>query len=81
MTVRTPDAGTLAAALSAEGAAVAPYDGETLKVTGLSSDRIGEIAFEHGVLLRELATETASLEAAFMELTADSVEYLAGEPR
>lgn len=81
VTVRTPDAGALAAALSAEGAAVAPYDGETLKVTGLSSDRIGEIAFEHHFMLRELATEAASLEAAFMELTADSVEYLAGEPR
>ncbi|OIJ91001.1 ABC transporter [Streptomyces colonosanans] len=81
VTVRTPDAGALADALSAEGAAVAPYDEETLKVTGLSSDRIGEIAFEHRFLLRELATQTASLEAAFMELTADSVEYLAGEPR
>ena len=81
VTVRTPDADALAAALATEGAAVAPYDVETLKVTGLSSDRIGEIAFEHRVLLRELATQTASLEAAFMELTADSVEYLAGEPR
>ncbi|MER6127460.1 ATP-binding cassette domain-containing protein [Streptomyces sp. NPDC001795] len=81
VTVRTPDAEALAAALSAEGAAVVPYDKETLKVTGIGSDRIGEIAFEHRFLLRELATEAASLEAAFMELTADSVEYLAGEPR
>ncbi|MFJ2016051.1 ABC transporter ATP-binding protein [Streptomyces nodosus] len=81
VTVRTPDAEALAAALSAEGATVAPQDGETLKVTGLDSDRIGEIAHEHHFLLRELSPQAASLEAAFMELTADSVEYLAGEPR
>ncbi|MEU7058591.1 ATP-binding cassette domain-containing protein [Streptomyces sp. NPDC046197] len=81
VTVRSPDAAALADLLSAEGAAVAPYDEQTLKVTGLSSDRVGEIAFAHRLLLRELATEAASLETAFMELTADSVEYLAGEPR
>ncbi|QEV43223.1 ATP-binding cassette domain-containing protein [Streptomyces nodosus] len=81
VTVRTPDAEALAAALSAEGATVAPQDGETLEVTGLGSDRIGEIAHEHHFLLRELSPQAASLEAAFMELTADSVEYLAGEPR
>jgi ABC-2 type transport system ATP-binding protein len=32
-------------------------------------------------LLHALTTRGASLEEAFMELTADSVEYLAGEPR
>jgi ABC-2 type transport system ATP-binding protein len=39
------------------------------------------LAHEHGFLLRELTTEHASLEAAFMELTADSVEYLTGDSR
>jgi ABC-2 type transport system ATP-binding protein len=62
------------------GAAVRP-DGDLLMVTGLSAARIGELAFHHRVLLHELTTHTASLEEAFMELTADSVEYLAGEPR
>ena len=81
VTVRTPDAAALASVLSAEGAAVAPYDDRTLKVTGLSAARIGELAFHHRVLLEELTPEAASLEAAFMELTADSVEYLAGESR
>jgi ABC-2 type transport system ATP-binding protein len=33
---------------------------------------------EHGVQLTELTVVRASLEAAFMELTADSVEYRAG---
>ncbi len=81
VTVRTPDAGALAAVLASEGAVVAPCDEETLKVTGASASRIGELAHEHGFLLRELTTEHASLEAAFMELTADSVEYLAGDSR
>lgn len=56
-------------------------DGERLTVTGLTADRIGELALHHRVLLRELTTLGASLEEAFMELTADSVEYLAGDPR
>jgi ABC-2 type transport system ATP-binding protein len=81
VTVRTPDAGALAAVLASEGAAVAPYDEETLKVTGVSAARIGELAHEHRFLLWELATGHASLEAAFMELTADSVEFLAGDSR
>ncbi|WP_329249436.1 ATP-binding cassette domain-containing protein [Streptomyces sp. NBC_01478] len=81
VTVRTPDAGALAAVLLSKGATVASHDEETLKVTGASADRIGELAHEHRFLIRELTTERASLEAAFMELTADSVEYLAGESR
>ncbi|UQT59489.1 ABC transporter ATP-binding protein [Streptomyces durmitorensis] len=85
VTVRTPDTSTLTDALSAEGASVETTgtgtDGDTLTVTGLPAARIGELAFRHRVLLHELATRAASLEEAFMELTADSAEYLAGEPR
>jgi ABC-2 type transport system ATP-binding protein len=79
--VRTPDPGVLTDLLTAEGAAVRPDTDGGLSVTGLSAARIGELAFDHRVLLQELATRTASLEEAFMELTADSVEYLAGDPR
>jgi ABC-2 type transport system ATP-binding protein len=81
VTVRTPDAERLTAVLSAEGAAVAPYDGRTLKVSALSAARIGELAFQHRILLEELTPQAASLEAAFMELTADSAEFLAGDSR
>ncbi|MFF4346621.1 ABC transporter ATP-binding protein [Streptomyces sp. NPDC001530] len=81
VTVRTPDSDRLAAVLSAEGAAVAPYDDRTLKVTALSAARIGELAFQHHILLEELTPQAASLEAAFMELTADSAEFLAGDAR
>lgn len=78
--VSSPDAVALTPLLTAEGAEVVP-DGDRLSVTGLTAARIGEIALHHRVLLHELTTVGASLEEAFMELTADSVEYLAGEPR
>ncbi|WP_433386645.1 ATP-binding cassette domain-containing protein [Micromonospora sp. KLBMP9576] len=79
VTVRTPEATTLAAALTAEGADVRPADAGALVVTGLTAARIGDLALAHGIGLHELTTRTASLEEAFMEITADSVEYLAGE--
>ncbi|MEV5708709.1 ATP-binding cassette domain-containing protein [Actinoallomurus sp. NPDC052274] len=79
--VHTPDASVLTAVLTAEGGAVRPDGDQALTVTGLSAARVGELAFQHRVLLHELAPRTASLEEAFMELTADSVEYLAGDTR
>ena len=38
-------------------------------------EQIGRIAAMHGIVLSELAPQTASLEEAFMELTHDEVEY------
>ncbi|MEV4615758.1 ATP-binding cassette domain-containing protein [Kitasatospora sp. NPDC049258] len=81
VTARTPDAAALAAVLTAEGATVVPDGDQVLTVTGASAARIGELAFRHRIVLHELAARTASLEAAFMELTADRVEYLAGDHR
>jgi ABC-2 type transport system ATP-binding protein len=43
-------------------------------------DQIGDLAFENGIRLHELAPAQASLEEAFMELTADSVEFHAHAP-
>ncbi|MER6399500.1 ATP-binding cassette domain-containing protein [Kitasatospora sp. NPDC001603] len=82
--VGTRQAAELAAVLAAAGGSVAPADPAgtgRLTVTGLPADRIGALALEHRIPLDELTTRNASLEEAFMELTADSVEYLAGEPR
>ena len=81
VTVRAPAAEEVSAVLSGAGASVRVVDGETLAVTGLTAARIGELAFHHRLMLHELATRSASLEQAFMELTADSVEYLAGDAR
>ncbi|MFI5571866.1 ABC transporter ATP-binding protein [Streptomyces sp. NPDC051740] len=46
-----------------------------LYITGLTVDRVSDIAFEMGVRLHEVRTVEASLEQAYMELTADSVEF------
>ncbi|MEU3561024.1 ATP-binding cassette domain-containing protein [Kitasatospora sp. NPDC006786] len=81
VTVRSAEPDRLAAVLTAAGAAVRPGPDGTLAVSGLDATRIGEIALEQRLLLHALTTRGASLEEAFMDLTADSVEYLAGEPR
>jgi ABC-2 type transport system ATP-binding protein len=78
--VRSPQAGALADLLAAEGGKVATQQanggrGEALNVTGLDAPRIGEIAAAGGVVLHELTPQLASLEEAYMELTAGSVEY------
>ncbi len=63
--------------LEAKGALVTNGTPNELTVTGLDSAEIGAIAFAQGIPLNELSTQRASLEAAFMELTHDSVEYRA----
>ncbi|MBA3378372.1 MAG: ATP-binding cassette domain-containing protein [Chloroflexia bacterium] len=63
--------------LEANGALVTNGTPNDLTVTSLDSAVIGAIAFAQGILLNELSTQRASLEAAFMELTHDSVEYRA----
>jgi ABC-2 type transport system ATP-binding protein len=78
--VRSPDAGTLAGLITAEGGKVTqqtPTNGQAdaLSVTGLEAPRIGEIAAANRIVLHELTPRLASLEEAYMELTADSVEY------
>ncbi|MFI9365683.1 ATP-binding cassette domain-containing protein [Kitasatospora sp. NPDC053057] len=81
VTVRAAEPDRLTAVLRAAGAAVRPGPDGSLDVTGLDAGRIGELALEQRLLLYALTERGASLEEAFMELTADSVEYLAGEPR
>ncbi|MGW8378314.1 ATP-binding cassette domain-containing protein [Streptomyces sp. ODS28] len=80
VTLRTPEAAVLTPLLTAEGATVRAEAG-LLTVTGLPAARISELAFQYKVRLHELTTHRPSLEEAFMELTADSVEYVAGEAR
>ncbi|MEV4497174.1 ATP-binding cassette domain-containing protein [Micromonospora arborensis] len=68
----------LAARLTAAGATVQAADRTELTVTGTTADRVGDLAHELGVRLHELTAQAATLEQAFMELTADSVEYAGG---
>jgi ABC-2 type transport system ATP-binding protein len=50
-----------------------------LKVRGATTDQIGRLAFDAGIPIMELANHAASLEEAFLEITADSEEYKAGK--
>jgi ABC-2 type transport system ATP-binding protein len=78
--VRTPQRDQLASAASASGATVRDGDGGALVLLGMTPAQVGDLAFENGIRLHELAPEQASLEEAFMELTASSVEFHAGLP-
>jgi ABC-2 type transport system ATP-binding protein len=74
--VRTPDQERLRELIIDEGGRVEPEgtDG-AMVVTGLEAPRIGELAASASLVLHELTPRLPSLEEAFMELTADSVEY------
>ena len=78
--VRTPQRAALASALTmAGGTALDGADG-ALVVQGLAAEQIGDLAYDQAIRLHELAPAQASLEEAFMELTASSVEFRAGTP-
>ncbi|MBK1789242.1 ATP-binding cassette domain-containing protein [Prauserella cavernicola] len=80
--VRLPAAGdrrVLADRLGERGAEVElPADGE-LVVHGMSAERVGDAAHALGLRLHGLTTRSASLEQAYLELTAGTVEYGAAE--
>jgi ABC-2 type transport system ATP-binding protein len=78
--VRTPEPAELATAVASAGGTV-HEDGDGLVIVhGLAVSRVGDLAFENSVRLHELAPAHASLEQAFMELTASSVEFHVGLP-
>ncbi|GHB48553.1 ABC transporter ATP-binding protein [Streptomyces cirratus] len=52
----------------------------TLEIDGVGPERLGELAAQHQIVLHELSPQRASLEEAFMRMTADSVEYHAHAP-
>jgi ABC-2 type transport system ATP-binding protein len=77
ISVRTPDPAALIRLLAASGARVESHAGGALTVRGLTPDRVGDLAFDAGIRVHELAPQQASLEEAFMEMTRDQVEYRA----
>lgn len=78
--VRSTQDMKLAALIGAKGGSSHPEADGALAVTGLSASVIGELAGNNGVFLHELSPQEVSLEAVYMQLTHDSVEYRAGEP-
>jgi ABC-2 type transport system ATP-binding protein len=78
--VRTPSPDQLVRAVTSKGGACVTGDDGSVEVRGMSTEHIGDLAFAEGIRLHELTTVRASLEEAFMELTASSVEYRADVP-
>jgi ABC-2 type transport system ATP-binding protein len=75
--VRTPDAPQLRDLLAGPDVVVTNGGLDLLRVDGLTSQQVGTIAWEAHLRVYELAVEHTSLEAAFMALTSDSVEFRA----
>ncbi|HEX6933440.1 MAG TPA: ATP-binding cassette domain-containing protein [Streptosporangiaceae bacterium] len=85
--VRTPDAARLTELITAAGGEVTsggagangdeqhPAGSELLTVKNMEAPRIGELAASASLVLHELTPQLASLEEAFMELTAGSLEF------
>ncbi len=78
--VRTPQPDLLAKLVAAVGGTVREDGDGAMVVTGLDQAEVGDLAYENAVRLHELAPVHASLEQAFMELTASSVQFHAGVP-
>jgi ABC-2 type transport system ATP-binding protein len=81
VTVRTSAVPAAAAALGHAGAQVLAGAPDGLTVEGLSSARVVAVLNEQAVPFSEVAAERVSLERAYLELTADAVEYHAEAAR
>jgi ABC-2 type transport system ATP-binding protein len=75
--VRSPRADELATLLTASGAAVTREDGGGLAVTGLDAPAIADLAAANGIAVHELVPRQPSLEQAYLDLTAASLDYRA----
>jgi ABC-2 type transport system ATP-binding protein len=76
--VTTPDPGRLRAVLRAEDIEVTDLEDGALAAHGTDTARLGELVAAHGVVVHEIAPRSASLEEAFVRLTAGSVEFREG---
>ena len=80
VTVRTSAHRDAMTVLSDAGATVAEAGGGILTVCGLPSEQIAALLGQRQVPFSEISAHRATLEAAYLELTRDAVEYSAAEP-
>jgi ABC-2 type transport system ATP-binding protein len=76
--IRTPEPEKLRDALAAAGITAAETGTGAFEVTDVPSERLGELALEHRIVLHELSPRHASLEEAFIALTGEATEYRTG---
>ncbi|MGV9312007.1 ABC transporter ATP-binding protein [Streptomyces sp. NPDC003691] len=72
--LRSPEPERLRDVLQGAGHTVLESAG-VLEVDGATTETLGELAAAHRVVLHELSGQQASLEEAFMQMTAGAVEY------
>ena len=72
-TARSPEAARLASLLAAEGVEATVVVDDRITVHA-PTERVGEVAAVHGIVLHELTVERASLEEVFLELTGEPGE-------
>jgi ABC-2 type transport system ATP-binding protein len=77
--VRSPRLADLKGQLAGHAGSVTD-EGDSLVVSGMDIAAIGELAAANSIVLHELSPQRGSLEAAFLQLTGDSVEYHADDP-
>jgi ABC-2 type transport system ATP-binding protein len=73
--VRAPHPAKLEKALKAQKITFTKNSDGNLQIMGVKTDDVGKLAFQAGVELHELSGRSASLEEAFLELTAGSEEF------
>jgi ABC-2 type transport system ATP-binding protein len=73
--VRTPEPARLRELIRGPEITVTTEHPDVLHVDGLTAEQVGTIAWQGHLPVYELAVQHTSLEAAFMTLTSDSVEY------
>ena len=78
--VRTPQPDALEDLLRRDGGTVTSTEPGLLDVAGLTAVQIGDRAAAAGLALHELTPMNGSLEDAYMQLTADDVEYHSAAP-
>jgi ABC-2 type transport system ATP-binding protein len=77
---RTPDAARLATVLEQAGATIRSVEGDAVVAAAVTADVVGRAAFASGICLLELSNRRASLEDAFLALSAGMEEHVAAGP-
>ncbi|MFB6806700.1 ABC transporter ATP-binding protein [Streptomyces sp. NPDC056387] len=75
--LRTSDPVVLRAVLAREGFEMASADNGRWTVEGIRAEQLGAMAAREGVPVLELSDERASLEQAYLDLTADHAQFAA----
>jgi ABC-2 type transport system ATP-binding protein len=75
--VRSPQQTQLHGLLQARDGVTVSSHGDHLSLTGATCEQVGDLAATNSIVIHGLFEDRASLEAAFMEMTAEDVEYRA----